>query len=436
MRGARNRATFVFAASAAAAVVSSCQLFGIEDIELTGPAASDGSFVDAGALDGSSCSVTTPALYISPNGDDTKGCSFEQPCQTFEGAQKAMASSSVKTTYVRAGTYLRSQTYVFGDGETWLGYPCDGPQSAIIDATGMQTGPAFSCEGCSNVVLWGFKFLSAPMKGNNITLAGGRNVHIDNNVFSGNLPSYDESDIQSFNGNDIYIRGNTFESDASAEPISTPFTETGSFAGLNITDNSFNGCQRWCVESQIQLTSISVSDLHIDRNTFTNFQGPNNQCGDGDHYYGAVAAEGPAMASGQWATNATIWGNTLTLPSGTNSCVGGINASWTGTSVEYNTMSYVGAGFSIGQTPGTEFENNTLTLRTTGSVENCSSAGSACAFTSGSGYDGAEWIGVNTINSSQVTGCATPFCSTGHGAYGAQPTSPSMPTAAYDGGVP
>ncbi len=45
-------------------------------------------------------------FYVATNGDDKNPGTLSQPFATFSKAQQAMrASSSVKTTYIRAGTY-------------------------------------------------------------------------------------------------------------------------------------------------------------------------------------------------------------------------------------------------------------------------------------------------------------------------------------------
>jgi hypothetical protein len=175
--------------------------------------------------------------------------------------------------------------------------------------------------------------------------------------------------------------------------------------------------------------------MHVDRNVFTDFQGPSGACNAApDHYVGAVSAAGPPSTSSQWATSSTIWGNTLTLPSSNDNCIWGIEVGWTGTSVEHNTMAYVGVAMAIGGMPGTEIENNAFTLLTSGSNQpGC--AGGGCAFIQDGGYNGSEWVGTNAINGANMTGCVAPFCALGHGAYGSQPTV-STPSAAYAGGIP
>jgi hypothetical protein len=138
-----------------------------------------------GALSGTytaaSCTVTTvPAFYVSPTGQDSNPGTLAAPFLTLGKAQSAMqASATIKTTYVRAGTYsLASSTGTsscYGGqghsaielgsadrGETWSYYPPDGFASAILDgaSTSATTGVgcAFAASGASNLTFIGLQF--------------------------------------------------------------------------------------------------------------------------------------------------------------------------------------------------------------------------------------------------------------------------------------
>jgi Right handed beta helix region len=138
-----------------------------------------------GTLSGSygfaSCSVTTvPAFYVSPSGNDMNPGTLAQPFLTLEKAQTAMqTSTSMKTTYIRAGTYTVSPdtgtSHCDGgmgttaidlgapdDGETWSYYPPDGFASAVIDGGSTSTtsgvGCAFAATGASNLTFIGLQF--------------------------------------------------------------------------------------------------------------------------------------------------------------------------------------------------------------------------------------------------------------------------------------
>ncbi len=128
-----------------------------------------------------SCVVTTvPAFYVSPGGDDKNPGTLAQPFLTLGKAQSAMqGSASIKTTYLRAGTYaLTASTGTsncYGgngttaidlgsadSGETWSYYPPDGFGSAVLDggSTSSTTGVAcgFAADSASSLTFIGLQF--------------------------------------------------------------------------------------------------------------------------------------------------------------------------------------------------------------------------------------------------------------------------------------
>jgi parallel beta helix pectate lyase-like protein len=140
---------------------------------------SDG--VLSGTYGYASCSVTTvPAFYVSPSGNDGNPGTIAEPFLTLGKAQSAMqGSTSVKTTYLRAGMYGLSASSgtsnCYGgkgssainlgstdDGETWSYYPPDGFASAVIDggSTSPTTGVAcaFAANNASNLTFIGLEF--------------------------------------------------------------------------------------------------------------------------------------------------------------------------------------------------------------------------------------------------------------------------------------
>jgi hypothetical protein len=99
--------------------------------------------------------VNPDAFYVATNGDDQNPGTLAQPFATLGQAQKAMrGSATIKTTYVRAGTYqppVAGGGCLFGNaagssieltsadqGETWSYYPPDGFGSAILDGQSTQ----------------------------------------------------------------------------------------------------------------------------------------------------------------------------------------------------------------------------------------------------------------------------------------------------------
>jgi Right handed beta helix region len=140
---------------------------------------SDGTL--AGTYTYASCSVTTvPAFYVSTTGNDDNPGTLAEPFLTLGKAQSAMqASKSIKTTYLRAGTYglsassgtsncdggMGSTAINLGstdDGETWSYYPPDGFASAVLDggSTSTTTGVAcaFAASDASNLTVIGLGF--------------------------------------------------------------------------------------------------------------------------------------------------------------------------------------------------------------------------------------------------------------------------------------
>src|SRR5271170_1217832 len=114
----------------------------------TSSSGAGGSIGDVG--NDASVPIDPSAFYVATTGDDTNPGTLAMPFLTLGQAQKAMrASSTIKTTYVRAGTYKPPQaggTCVWGNasgssieltsadqGETWSFYPPDGYGSAILD---------------------------------------------------------------------------------------------------------------------------------------------------------------------------------------------------------------------------------------------------------------------------------------------------------------
>jgi hypothetical protein len=132
------------------------------------------------AGDSSAPPPTVPGFYVSPTGDDKNPGTIALPFLTLPKAQSAMqGSASIKTTYLRAGTYalsaatgtsncdggMGSTAINLGSadsGETWSYYPPDGFGSAVIDggSTSSTTGVAcaFAANAASNLTFIGLEF--------------------------------------------------------------------------------------------------------------------------------------------------------------------------------------------------------------------------------------------------------------------------------------
>jgi hypothetical protein len=114
-----------------------------------------------------------PAFYVATNGSDSNSGTLTAPFATLSKAQAAMrASPTIKTTYIRAGTYSYSGSnnctekvldFTSSDnGETWSYYPPDGPGSAILDggASSPSTGylEGFAWDNADNITVNGLQF--------------------------------------------------------------------------------------------------------------------------------------------------------------------------------------------------------------------------------------------------------------------------------------
>ena len=122
-----------------------------------------------------------PAYYVSPApvGSDSNAGTRNAPFLTLEKAQAAMRSSSIKTTFLLGGTYLRSTTLTLDSkdsGQTWLGFP---DQTPVMDGQdGVKT--AISISGGKNITL---RWLTIQNFTENGIIAGATdNLFIDSNT--------------------------------------------------------------------------------------------------------------------------------------------------------------------------------------------------------------------------------------------------------------
>jgi hypothetical protein len=129
---------------------------------------------------GAGTPVSGPGFYVSPNGSDSNPGTLDAPFATLAHAQQAMENSSIKTTYVEAGTYNLTSTITLSgadSGETWQYYPANGVNSAILDGGGTLS-PIFNLENASNVTIDGLKLQHFGAMG---ILVGGTQGTINNN---------------------------------------------------------------------------------------------------------------------------------------------------------------------------------------------------------------------------------------------------------------
>ena len=137
-------------------------------------------------------SDTVPAYYVSTTGSDSNPGTLDAPFLTLSRAQEAMQSSSIKTTYIRAGDYSPDGIAATPDGsgvlnlgssdsnETWSYYPADGYGSAHITGGGTIT-TFMSINGATGVTVNGLDISNFTAVGIKVT-NGSSNATIINNT--------------------------------------------------------------------------------------------------------------------------------------------------------------------------------------------------------------------------------------------------------------
>jgi len=131
-------------------------------------------------------SDTVPAYYVSTTGSDSNPGTLDAPFLTLGRAQEAMQSSSIKTTYIRAGDYSPGTAATVlnlgssDSNETWSYYPADGYGSAHITGGGTIT-TFMSINGATGVTVNGLDISNFTAVGIKVT-NGSSNASIINNT--------------------------------------------------------------------------------------------------------------------------------------------------------------------------------------------------------------------------------------------------------------
>jgi len=339
------------------------------------------------------------AFYVSSSGNDGNVGSRASPFLTASKCDAAMvASPTVKTCYFLTSMTLAS--WPIHGSETWSGDPAQAARSIALTLAVANVG----CAGCSNVVITDLIISSGSLGGNsnmfNFSATSGVHIELD----TVNITSAVQA-ISAFNNDSFYVRGNTFNGSTTnaLDVISVPINDHVSHSSIYITDNVFDGCDRMCLEMQNQ-TDVIVTNFHVDRNWFFNFEGAHNTCAPGAPTYMAAS-----IVYGNAAGNNgnTFWGNVMTTPMNANTCIIGLEMTTGGTSIEENTFNGQSYMVEIAGASGTEFENNTFNMPITNTV---ATSPHIQSWSQDGGFVNpvAFWIGTNTIvgvSTNSVTGC-------------------------------
>jgi hypothetical protein len=269
-------------------------------------------------------SFDTFAYYVSPTGSDSNAGTLAAPFATLGKAQTAMRAGSIKTTYLRGGTYSLSpvvpsgqfpagltRTYLYltsaDNGETWQFFPPDGVNTAVLDGGSSaicQTSSAvdygFWIEGGSNITIDGLLF-------DHFTFAG-INVH-GGSSFYGNWETIvnqgtADSDVIENNLFENIWNGNPISACGGANPWPPVVSQDNAFGGgvgvlgavtnLTITHNAILTTQGPGIDTQVFSSSDTVANLTVSYNFIYN-------ANVSDHDNGCVhiyAATFPSATSG------------------------------------------------------------------------------------------------------------------------------------------
>jgi hypothetical protein len=300
-----------------------------------GPPAGDAG--DGAAGDGGMVVPIVPAFYVATNGSDSNDGSAASPFATLGKAQTAMqASSTIKTTYVRAGSYqLPTIAGCAGgsgcglnltaadDGETWSYYPPDGVDSADLNggSTGDGTGLVVAVYvGANNVTINGLSIHNFQYAGVN-SGGGTANLIVENSLFFNGYSSSNASNaagISCYGCSNAKISHNVIH-DIAQLGVSMS-NVNGDISNLLVTGNVvYNTCT-----ANADCGALYVQDVTA---TATNIQLTNNYVHDGNTFAALGSNYGAALYADDCTSNVTESGNVLTGRNGSNTTMvhGGSN---------------------------------------------------------------------------------------------------------------
>jgi hypothetical protein len=331
-----------------------------------------GAAIDSGVM-------LVDAFYVSTTGNDTWPGTLAEPFLTLTKAQSAMqASTTIKTTYVRAGSYtIAGQDCGSGgtcglnlgssdQGETWSYYPPDGVDSADLfgSATSASSGlTSIVYIGAGHITINGLSFHGFTYAGLNSN-GGGDGLLIENNVFYDGYYASNNSNpgaISFLDSPNTTISHNVVH-DIAMLGISVIATTTNkNISNLLITGNVlYNTCT-----ANADCGAIYVQDVTA---TQTNIKVTNNYVHDGNTFATLGSNYGAGLYLDDCTSNVTESGNVVTGRNGSNTMMihGGSNDHIVGNIVDLGTYAqHVGvlqasgaSGCASAEMSGNEIENN------------------------------------------------------------------------------
>ena len=282
-----------------------------------------------------------PAFYVSTTGSDTNPGTLTAPFATLGKAQMAMQSSAtLKTTYVRAGSYMLPTIADCGgsscgllltgadDGETWSYYPPDGVDSADLSGGSTSSGTGLVIAiyvGANDVTIDGLSIHDFQYAGVN-SGGGTGNLTVENSViFNGYVASgsSNPAGISCYGCSNATISHNVIH-DIAMFGVSMS-NVNGDISNLLVTGNVvYNTCT-----AIADCGALYVQDVTA---TATNLRFTNNYIHDGNTFATLGSGYGSALYADDCTSNVTETGNVLTGRNGANTSMvhGGSNVHQTG----------------------------------------------------------------------------------------------------------
>jgi hypothetical protein len=312
-----------------------------------------------------------PAFYVSTTGSDSNPGTVAAPFATLGKAQAAMqASTTIKTTYIRAGSYTLPTLNCGGtscglnlstgdDGETWSYYPPDGVDSA--DFTGGSTANgtglvvAMSINGLS---IHNFQYSGIGSGGGTNNLTAENNLIFNGYAYSG---SSNPGGISCYGCANTTLSHNVIH-DMAQFGISMS-NVNGNISNLLVTGNVvYNTCT-----AIADCGALYVQDVTA---TATNIRLTNNYIHDGNTFATLGSGYGSALYADDCTSNVTESGNVLTGRNGSNTSMvhGGSNVHQIGNLTDLATYQQHVAvfqtsgvsGCSNATMSGNEYENSII----------------------------------------------------------------------------